>query len=183
MDALENQIRQLLDREEIRAVLVSHARTLDRHDLDGLAEAYHEGALENHGAFQGDARVLASRTGEEHAAFCTAHLHYVSNHTIDLEGDLAHAETYFLAGLLRKDGLTEMVGGRYIDRFERREGRWAIVERGCIVEWNGELQPTRTPFDKASFLQGQWNRDDLSYCRPLGLRRESTETERPIAGQ
>jgi hypothetical protein len=28
-------------------------------------------------------------------------------------------------------------GGRYVDRLERRDGRWAIVDRFC-VEWNAE---------------------------------------------
>lgn len=181
MDVLESQVRQLLDREEIRAVLVGHARALDRHDRDGLAEAYHQGARENHGVFQGDAHIFASGSADEHAAFCGSHLHHLSNHTIDIEGDLAHTETYFLAGLFRKDGLTEMVGGRYIDRLERREGRWAIAERACIVEWHGELQAAKSPFDKASFLQGQWDRNDLSYRRPLALAGETSGAEPPCA--
>ena len=29
-------------------------------------------------------------------------------------------------------------GGRYVDRLERRDGRWAIVDRVCVVEWNAE---------------------------------------------
>ena len=29
-------------------------------------------------------------------------------------------------------------GGRYIDRLERRDGRWAIVARVCLVEWQSE---------------------------------------------
>ena len=26
-------------------------------------------------------------------------------------------------------------GGRYVDRFERREGTWGIAVRLCLVEW------------------------------------------------
>ncbi len=29
-------------------------------------------------------------------------------------------------------------GGRYVDRLERRDGAWAIVDRVCVVEWNAE---------------------------------------------
>lgn len=171
MEELERRIRLLIDKEEIRELLSGHARALDRHDSDYLREAYRHDAWENHGAFQGPARDFASRSGKEHAAFCKSHLHHLSNHRIDVDGDLAHAETYFLAGLLRKDGITEMVGGRYVDRLERRDGRWAIAERACIVEWNGELRVTSSPFDKDSFLQGRWDGEDVSYQRPLRLTR------------
>ena len=170
MDEFKRRVRQLIDREEIRDLLSGHARALDRHDVVGLCGSYHDGAWENHGSFQGPAKDLASRSGEEHAAFCASHLHHLSNHIIDLDGEVAHVETYFLAGLLRHDGLTEMVGGRYVDRLERRDGRWAIAERACIVEWNGELRATTSPFDKKAFLQGRWNHDDVSHRRPLDLK-------------
>ena len=169
MKELEHHIRLLIDKEEIRELLSGHARALDRHDSDNLREAYHQDSWENHGAFKGPARDFASKSGEEHASFCKSHLHHLSNHTIDLEGDIAHVETYFLAGLMRKDGMTEMVGGRYVDRLERRDGRWAIAERACIVEWNGELGATSSPFDKESFLQGRWDDQDVSHRRPLRL--------------
>ena len=171
MEELEHHIRLLIDKEEIRELLSGHAGALDRHNGDNLREAYHHDAWENHGTFQGPARDFASRSGEEHAAFCKSHLHHLSNYRIDVDGDLAHAETYFLAGLLRKDGITEMIGGRYVDRLERRDGRWAIAERACIVEWNGELRVTSSPFDKDSFLQGRWDGEDVSYQRPLRLAR------------
>lgn len=171
MEELERRMRLLIDKEEIRELLSGHAHALDRHDSGDLCEAYHPDAWENHGAFQGPARDFASRSGEAHAAFCQSHLHHLSNHTIEVEGDRAHAETYFLAGLLRKDGITEMVGGRYVDRLERRDGRWAIAERACLVEWNGELRATSSPFDKESFLQGRWDAADLSHQRPLRLTR------------
>mgnify|MGYP003694697913 CR=1 FL=1 len=31
-----------------------------------------------------------------------------------------------------------LAGGRYVDRLERRDGRWAIVDRVCVAEWNAE---------------------------------------------
>src|SRR3546814_21199256 len=99
------------------ALPISRAR--DRHDSDYLREAYRHDAWENHGAFQGRARDFVSRSGKEHAAFCKSHLHHLSNHRIDVDGDLAHAETYFLAGLQRTDGVTGMGGGRYVHRLEQ----------------------------------------------------------------
>jgi hypothetical protein len=64
-------------------------------------------------------------------------------------------------------------GGRYVDRLERRDGRWAIVARVCVVEWIQEssslisddvialLSPVQTPTE---------DRSDPSYARPLTLK-------------
>ena len=68
---------------------------------------------------------------------------------IDFEDDShANVETYFTAFHLvrpRSDPLSgdqafdnEMdyfVGGRYIDRFEQREGEWKIVQRTGMTDW------------------------------------------------
>src|SRR3546814_11176268 len=112
MEELERRIRLLIDKEEIRELLSGHARALDRHDSDYLREAYRHDAWENHGAFQGPARDLASRSGKEHAALCKSHLHHLTNTRTDVDGDLAHAQTPFLACCLWKGGVTAMGGGR-----------------------------------------------------------------------
>jgi hypothetical protein len=58
-----------------------------------------------------------------------------------------------------------------VDRLERRDGRWAIAARACLVEWNGELAPTQTTMDPNLFLHGTWDKTDPSYQRPLTLNR------------
>jgi hypothetical protein len=90
------------------------------------------------------------------------HHHYTTNQTIDLECDTAHVET---------DGAIDLAGGRYIDRFERREGRWAIADRACLVEWMGELPRASGTVDLDRFPRGTWDRTDISYQRPLKLIR------------
>jgi hypothetical protein len=94
--------------------------------------------------------------------------HYTTNQTIDLDGDDAHVETYWLCVLkqLDSDG-GELLGGRYLDRFERRNGEWRIAKRVVVHEWHSRLDftPMRT-----SPGSGNWARrdgGDLSYTRPL----------------
>jgi hypothetical protein len=77
----------------------------------------------------------------------------------------------FMATLRRKSGPIDIVAGRYIDRLERRNGKWGIVTRACLVEWNGELAPAQTAIDPELFLHGTWDRTDFSYHRPLHLSR------------
>jgi hypothetical protein len=68
-----------------------------------------------------------------------------------------------------------MVGGRYVDRFEKRDGRWAVADRACLVEWNGELARTETAMDPDLFIHGSWDRSDISYQRPLKLDRPARD--------
>jgi hypothetical protein len=165
IDAAE--IRRLLDKEAIREASLRYTRGIDRHDDDIMAQAYHSDATDDHGGYIGDPAGFIAHSKKAHSSDWDVHHHYIANQTIDLDGDTAHVETYFLAALRRKSGPVDMVGGRYVDRFERREGRWAIADRVCLVEWNGELKPAKTPADPGLYVQGTWDRSDVSYQRPL----------------
>jgi hypothetical protein len=169
-------LRRLLDKEEIREACLKYTRGIDRHDDELASRAYHADAVDDHGSFIGEARRFIKHVGELHARNWNMHHHYVTNQTIDLDGDTAHVETYYLAALRREEGTIDLAGGRYIDRFERREGRWAIADRACLVEWLGELGKPGGVVDTSVFLQGSWDRRDLSYQRPLRLTRAHRES-------
>jgi hypothetical protein len=168
-------LRTLLDKEAIREACLKYTRGIDRHDDDIAAQAYHEGAVDDHGTYIGEARGFIRHVGELHARNWNLHHHYITNQTIDLDGETAHVETYYLAALRRPDGIMDLAGGRYIDRFERRNGRWAIADRACLVEWMGELAKPSGSVDVDLFLRGSWDRDDISYQRPLQLTRPHRE--------
>ena len=97
--------------------------------------------------------------------------HHLLNHTAEIVGDTAHAETYYLFGTDR-DPANHMTssGGRYVDRLERRDGRWAIVARVCVVEWITESTSSITE-DVIGMLSAVQtptkDRTDPSYARPL----------------
>jgi len=171
MDIDAAAIQRLLDKEAIREASLRYTRGIDRHDDEIMAQAYHPDATDDHGGYIGDPAGFIAHSKKAHSGAWNVHHHYIGNQTIDLDGDTAHVETYFLAALRRKTGPIDMVGGRYVDRFERREGRWAIADRVCLVEWNGELQPAKTPADPALYMQGAWDRTDVSYQRPLKMTR------------
>src|SRR5207237_10346443 len=113
------------------------------------------------------------------------HNHYVTNNRVELNGDTAHAETYWLFVGVNKDPAHPLMmsGGRYIDRFERREGRWAIAARACVIEWQGDLGQLNAPpeFAAAAVAAGipAWNKSDVSYERPFNVKRKPMA---PITG-
>ena len=165
------EIQKLLDKEAIREAALRYTRGIDRHDDDLMLQAYHPDATDDHGAYIGDAPGFVKHAHNTHSKNWNVHHHYIMNQTIDLDGDTAHVETYFLATLRRKDGPIDMVGGRYVDRFEKRSGKWAVADRICLVEWNGELAKTATTMDPDLFVHGSWDRKDPSYLRPLKSKR------------
>jgi hypothetical protein len=91
---------------------------------------------------------------------------------VDIDGDVAHAETYYLFVGTDREPANHMTisGGRYVDRLERRDGRWAIADRVCVVEFITESESQFTE-DIIGMMAGlrtpQRDATDPSYDRPL----------------
>jgi hypothetical protein len=65
--------------------------------------------------------------------------HFVATHQIDVDDeDHARGRSYFM--VLMPHGLDHW--GRYVDRYERRDGRWLIVERRALSDGRVERSPT-----------------------------------------
>ena len=176
---MNDDVQRLLDRQDILDCIVRCARGMDRHDADLFASAYHPDALDDHGPYRGSAAGFiahvngADGEGGVHSSLFTSHQHLVLNHSVDIVGDEAHSETHFLFfGALRAQPVVQVTGGRYVDRFERRDGIWAIAARRVVMEWMSEL-PNSSDLNAAafsSFTRGSWDRADISYQRPLEVR-------------
>ena len=168
MDAIHPQVQELLDREAIRATIHRFARGLDRHDDAMVASAYHEGALDHHGNFTGTPAEFIAWANALHAGDWIAHHHHLTTHTVELDGDVAHAETYAIGTFLRRDeAVVDIAGGRYIDRLERRDGEWRIVAREAVIEWACAADAAASRFRFGVSRDGTWDRSDPSYRRPL----------------
>jgi len=164
-------LQALLDRAEILDCVHRYARGMDRLDGELARSAYHDDALEDHGGFVGRVDDFITWTLDYQARFAR-HQHYVTNHTVEVAGDTAHAETYYLFVATELDPAAPLTafGGRYVDRFERRGGRWAIAARVLLVEWRTtlpcELSPAAFAAMAAAGVSGR-DHTDISYDRPL----------------
>jgi hypothetical protein len=168
METLTPQLQQLLDREAIREVIQRFARGLDRHDDELVASTYHPDALDHHGAFLGSPAEFIPWANALHAADWSVHQHHLTTHTIELDGDVAHAETYCIGAFRRRDeAVVDLAGGRYIDRLERREGGWRIIAREAVIEWACAADAAASRFSFGVSSEGAWDRSDPSYRRPL----------------
>jgi ketosteroid isomerase-like protein len=171
--ALERKVDHLMDRQAILDCIASHARGHDRHDAELITAAYHPDGFDEHGTAVNQGHEYAAWINPVHAAGSQNHLHNITTHTVAIDGDTAHAESYVLVALLNHDGETaRFINGRYIDRLEKRDGVWRIAVRRSTVELmvTGDASGLQSPlFREQGYSRGTRDRSDLSYVRPLAI--------------
>jgi hypothetical protein len=142
-----------------------YARGIDRHDERILRSVFHAGAVDNHGSVVLGRDAFVTWANEWHAKVSVHHMHGMTSHICDVVGDEAHAVTYVLFTLCRKDGRTvHFGGGRYVDRLARREGEWRIVLRRLVIDWR--MNSSAPPEQKhlTQHARGTWDITDPSYA-------------------
>ncbi len=129
-------IQFLMDRLAISDCLMRYSRGVDRLDAELIRSCYHEDAIDDHGMFVGTRDEFVDWVITMHTNTHVLQQHCLLNHSCELDGNVAHAETYYMfAGMNRAGEVLSMSGGRYIDRFEKRSGRWAVAHRVCLRDW------------------------------------------------
>ena len=182
---LQAVIEEIRDREAIRACLMRYTRGVDRFDRELILSAFHPDFIDEHGKFVGTREEFVDWALGQHREAHLSHQHYLMNHHCDLAGDVAHCETYFLfVAMNRKGKPLQMNGGRYIDRFEKRDGTWAIAYRELLRDWANldeipdmhdlsSFTSTRASLspEMRAFMNGgpaaRRDKSDRSYARPL----------------
>ncbi len=133
-------IAALLDKQEITELLTRYLRSVDRGDVATLRSCYLPGATEDHGGlFAGLASdyVDSITAGLTHPRSRTSH--NMTNLLIDVNGDVATAESYCITfARIKASGsyYHSFVGARMIDQLERRDGAWGIAHRQLVWDWN-----------------------------------------------
>jgi hypothetical protein len=166
------RLQELLDRQDILDCLLRYTRGVDRLDAELFRSAYHPDAVDDHGVFAAPVEEFLDWAFAGHLKNHRGTNHYITNHTCELDGDTAHTETYvIMVGQNVAGTPVTLHGARYIDRLERRDGRWAIAHRVSMLEWVGGLTPPDLP-PVAREPNGVISRDrsDTSYQRPLRPR-------------
>lgn len=163
----DEQLARVVAKSEIQDVLYRYCHACDRGDIGLLKTCYHPGAIDEHGVFSGDAADYADFIIPSMNSRFAMSQHHMSNILIELYGDTAYVETYFLSFHRWKDDFTKdnTAAGRYIDRFEQRDGRWLIAHRQVVMDWTA-LSEGIDPIPNASvFNYGSRDKADHSYFR------------------
>jgi hypothetical protein len=144
---------RIADRLEIQSVLYKYARGVDRRDWDLVRSTYHPDGYDDHGTYKGGIDGFIASLVKRHATVEQS-MHVLANCLIEFSGpDGALVETYFStyqrlspsAGDARRaylrgapvkedEAVEGTVYGRYVDRFERRDGVWRVAHRTVVFE-------------------------------------------------
>lgn len=163
----ERRLLALLDERDIHDVLMRYCRGVDRCDRALIDSCYHPDAIDDHGTWvasgaEAGAGIIGRlQPGPDRA------MHFMGNVRIEVEGDMAFAESYLLAFRAFEQGGRPGVRTRalrFVDRFTRRDGQWRISERVVTDDWNRVDEGVGTMPDASVFRPGSKDRDDPVYA-------------------
>jgi ketosteroid isomerase-like protein len=161
-------LASLLAKEEIRNLIATSCRALDRFDWEQLRACYHDDATEDRGFFAGSADEFVAFSKSWLTSWIENSSHRALMSHIDLRGDLALVETLVQISLRGTPPQAGEAGdvtlaGRFLDRIERRGGQWKLSKRTLVFD--------ATRFDALaaeyehppSAIYGTRDRNDPSY--------------------
>lgn len=139
-------------RMAITDVLHRYWRKMDRMDRELALSCWHPGGTDEHPPlFAGSAEGFVDWVWRIHEPMVLTR-HVLSNVQIEIDGDEAWSESYWDVLLRIRDGagLVDVNGGgRYLDHLACRDGRWAIVHRRSVHDWDRIDPVTATMADSA----------------------------------
>jgi SnoaL-like domain len=141
MDTSTSEMQTLLHREHIRDCIARLARGEDRRDAELISACYWPDSTSDYGVFFGTFdQYLAWVVPGSPAIPVTQHV--LGQSIIELQGDTAKVETQVTSYHRVVMGTEErdtVVGGRYLDRLEKRGGAWRIAQRVMLYDWFQDL--------------------------------------------
>ncbi|WP_292981560.1 nuclear transport factor 2 family protein [Mycobacterium sp.] len=131
-------VQEMLDDYALRKLVHSYCRAVDRGDLDALRDLYHPDAQDSHGSFSSGSVETFLRTLAESRPYIRSMQHHITTTNFVIDGDMAEGEVYSIAthSFAAGDRDTEViVGGRYLDKYEKRSGTWKFTTRCIVTDW------------------------------------------------
>ncbi len=136
--SIGERLDEIESRAAIAALVAGYCEGVDHRDMDRFMGLWHDDSELSidggRGTFQGTERLRASQDGVAKAWART--WHWTSNHTATFQdADHATGRSDVFAVCEHHDGRgTCLVGGTYVDAYERRNGEWRFATR-AINRW------------------------------------------------
>jgi SnoaL-like domain len=165
---LEAEIRDLAARRDIYNVVCRYMRGQDRLLPEVQHSAFHDDAWDDCGLMAGNAHEFV-RFAQGFLANLKSSHHFIGQVHIDVHGDTADGEVYFIAQhRVVEDGVEKdlFISGRYIDLYTCRDGEWRIQKRRELIDW-ARTDPATDGFlkDNPQLPMGQRGAADFSVSR------------------
>ena len=169
MNDKDNKIQELIDKESIRELVNLYCRAADRHDHVLMRSLYHEDATDDHGSFfKGKAMDFIDMLPDIQKNMGILH-HNVTTHNIKMiDENNADGETYIIAFhqvLSEPENFDVLIGGRYFDQYQKRDGIWKFLSRAVDADWVYVSDPSKVnlnhPMIKGAHIGVPGNKDPL----------------------
>jgi hypothetical protein len=173
MDEGSVGLELLVAERAIERTIHRYCRGIDRLLPEVVRSCFHDDAVDDHGGTPRDRDAFVDWVFGLLATYGST-MHLIGTVLVDVDvdedgtGEVALAETYGVAFHRGPEGepfeprRNLITGFRYVDRFERRAGRWAIAHRVATTEWS-----------RVDDLAGRW-------AFPDTLRRGARDATDPI---
>jgi hypothetical protein len=163
-----SNLQMLIDQTAIKDLHLRYCRGVDRMDWDLVRSCYHPDATDDHGGYKGGIDGFMDWVTPALARFESTQ-HFTGNQLVEVDGDMAWAEHYAIvthrrraAGAVAAADL--VVGVRYVDRVERRDGAWRIAKRVVIVDFD-RVDPVTETWLGGNNEPSRRDHRDYSYLR------------------
>ena len=137
MASIDDDLRNFVEQAKIRDCVVRLARGEDRRNAAMISSAYWPDSITDYGVFKGDfAAYLAWVVPGADAIKDTQHV--LGQTYTERDGDTARCETHVVSyhRVDMGDGERDTcIGGRYLDKMEKRDGEWRIASRTMLYDW------------------------------------------------
>jgi SnoaL-like protein len=146
---MDPRVQEMLDEHQLSRLVHAYCRAVDRGDLELVRSLYHRDAVDSHGAFSGgsvDEFVAMLDAARPHLRSMQ---HHVTTVNFAVSGTVAEGEVYTIATHTLISGARDVdvtVGGRYLDKYEKRDGVWGFVERSIVTDWARVDDPSPVQF-------------------------------------
>lgn len=165
----EALLQEMLDEFALRKLVHAYCRAVDRGDFATLRELYHHYAVDDHGEISTGSVDEFLKTLEASRPHIRSMQHNVTTVNFVIDGDLAEGEVYTIAthtfGAGDRD-VDVIIGGRYLDKYEKRNDVWKIIERTIVTDWAHVNDPSSVdlshPITRGT-LKGSPGADDPSH--------------------
>lgn len=173
----QRRLAEMLDKWAITELVHAYCNAADRHDFDKMRQLYHDDAIDEHGPFfNGPAMDFVDRLPEITAPMEILH-HNVTTTNIMVDGDYGEGEIYIIAfhkARTEKGPVDVLIGGRYFDKYQKRDGIWKFSHRAVVADWVNVHDPSIVDLDDpfvAGSRFGKPGAEDPSYAFFTLLRR------------
>jgi SnoaL-like domain len=169
MATTEPALQEMIDEFQLRKLVHAYCRAVDRGDFAQLQNLYHHDAKDAHGGFStGTADEFLNQLAAARP-FIRSMQHNITTVNFAISGNTAEGEIYTVAAHTLAAGdrdIDVIVGGRYLDKYEKRDDAWKLIERTIVTDWARVIDPSAVDLSHPitrDTLRGTPDANDPSY--------------------